>query len=53
MYGAPQPGHGAPLEPLAQRSDALSGVGALPSPIIVDAAESVVGQAASAGEVQC
>ena len=45
--GAPQRGHGAPLEPLAQLGDALGGVGAVPP--AVDAAELVVGQAAKEG----
>ena len=42
--GALERGHGAPLEPLTQLVDALSGVGAAAKPI--DAAELVVGQAA-------
>ena len=42
--GTPQRGHGAPLQPLAERSDALSGV--LAVPILVDATELVVGQTA-------
>ena len=37
--GAPQRGHGAPLEPLAQLGDALGGVGAIAIP--VEAAELV------------
>ena len=40
--GALERGHGTPLEPLAERSDALSGV--LAVPILVDATELVVGQ---------
>ena len=43
--GAPQRGHGAPLEPLAQLGDALGGVGALAT--TVDAAELVTAQAAT------
>ena len=42
--GAPKRGHGAPLEPLAQLGDALSGVGAAAE--LADAAERVLGQAA-------
>ena len=42
--GALERGHGAPLEPLAQLSDALSGVGSFT--MLVDAAELVPGQAA-------
>ena len=42
--GALERGHGTPLEPLAERSDALSGVVAIP--ILVDATELVVGQTA-------
>ena len=42
--GAPQRGHGAPLEPLAQLGDALGGVGAFVT--MVDAAELVNVQAA-------
>ena len=45
--GALERGHGAPLEPLAQLGDALSGVGAVPP--AVDAAELVVGQTAKEG----
>ena len=45
--GALERGHGTPLEPLAERSDALSGV--LAAPIHVDATDRVVGQAASMG----
>ena len=40
-------GHGTPLEPLAERSDALSGVLAVPK--LVDATELVVGQTAMGG----
>ena len=43
--------HGAALEPLAQRSDALGGVGALPDR--VDAADHVVGETASEGRQKC
>ena len=43
--GAPQRGHGAPLEPLAQLGDALGGVGAVA--MTVDAAEMVIIQAAT------
>ena len=39
--------HGAALKPLAQRSDALGGVGAFA--VFVDAAERVVGEAAREG----
>ena len=42
--GAPERGHGAPLERLAQLGDALSGVGAAPG---IDATERVAGQAAN------
>ena len=42
--GAPERGHGAPLERLAQLGDALSGVSALT--LIIEAAELVVIQAA-------
>ena len=41
--GAPQRGHRAPLQPLAQLGDALGGVGALA--IVVNAAELVTTQA--------
>ena len=47
--GALERGHGAPLEPLAQLGDALGGVGAVA--FAVDAAELVVGQAATGKEV--
>ena len=40
--GALQRGHGAPLEPLAQLGEALSGVGTAPP--AVEAAELAVGQ---------
>ena len=40
--------HGAALESLAQRGDALDGVGA--SAFFVDAADHVVGETASEGE---
>ena len=43
--GAPERGHGAPLERTAQLGDALSGVGAVA--ILTDAAELVAGQAAT------
>ena len=46
--GALERGHGTPLEPLAERSDALSGVLAVPI-ILVDATELVVGQTAMGG----
>ena len=49
--GALERGHIAPLEALAQRSDALGGVDALAP--VVEAAELVPAKAASAGEVQC
>ena len=42
--GAPQRGHGAPPEPLAELGDALGGVGAVATKI--DAAELVEAQAA-------
>ena len=42
--GAPERGHGAPLEPLAELGDALVGVGAVT--IIIEAAELVGIQAA-------
>ena len=45
---APERGHGACLEPLAQLGDALGGVGALSTP--VEAAELVVAQAAKLEE---
>ena len=45
--GALERGHGTPLEPLAERSDALSGV--LAVPILVDATELVAGQTAMGG----
>ena len=45
--GAPKRGHGAPLEPLAQLGDALSGVGATASRI--EAAELVVLETAAVG----
>ena len=46
--GAPERGHGAPLEPLAQLGDAQGGVGTLDIAIIilVEAAELVAIQAA-------
>ena len=46
--GAPQRGHGAPLEPLAQLGDAQGRVDTIEIAIIIlpDAAELVVGQAA-------
>ena len=47
--GALERGHGAPFEPLAQLGDALGGVGAVA--FAVDAAELVVGQAATGKEV--
>ena len=40
--------HGAALEPLAQRSDALGGVGAVA--VYVEATESVIGETVSKGE---
>ena len=44
--------HGAALEPLAQRSDALGGVGAYVTPLVLeDTAEAIAGEAASGGEV--
>ena len=45
--GAPERGHGAPLEPLAQLGDAVGGVGALAFPI--EAAELVPRQAGKEG----
>tara|TARA_B100000787_G_C16129207_1_gene266506 strand:- start:799 stop:975 length:177 start_codon:yes stop_codon:yes gene_type:complete len=42
--GAPQRGHGAPLEPLAQLGDALGGVVA--AAVNIETAELVVGQTA-------
>ena len=42
--GAPERGHGAPLEPLAQLGDAVGGVGALA--VRVDAAQLVIAQTA-------
>eukprot|EP00964_Phaeocystis_antarctica_P085567 scaffold54074_cov60-Phaeocystis_antarctica.AAC.3 len=48
--GAPQRGHGAPLQRLTQLSDALRGVGALA--VLAQATELVVGQAAN-GEEEC
>ena len=49
--GALERGHGAPLEPFAQFGDALGGVGTpdIAIIILVEAAELVVGQAASTG----
>ena len=49
--GALQRGDSAPLEPLAQLGDALSGVGALDQSelSIVEATEPVAGQAATRG----
>ena len=49
--GALERGHGAPLDPFAQLGDALGGVGTVDILIIilVEAAEQVVGQAASTG----
>ena len=49
--GAPQRGHGALLEPLAQLGDALRSVGAFASG--VEAAELIVGQAAKLGRRKC
>ena len=46
--GALERGHGAPLEPLAQLGDALSGV--LAVTVTVEATELVTGQAAKGGE---
>ena len=48
--GALQRGHGAPLEPLAELGDALSGEGAL---AILDAAQRVVSQAVSITKEEC
>ena len=45
--GALERGHGTPLEPLAERSDALSGV--LAVPILVEATELAAGQTAMDG----
>ena len=45
--GAHERGHGAPLEPIAQLSDTLRGVGA--AAIVVEAAELVAAQAANVG----
>ena len=47
--GALERGDGAALEPLAQLGDALGGVGARTTGVIVEAAELVAGQAASKG----
>ena len=46
--GAPERGHGAPLEPLAQLGDAQGGVGTvgIAMHIVIDAAELVAIQAA-------
>ena len=44
--GAPERGHGAPLEPLAQLGEALRGVGASCMAIVIEAAELVLAQAA-------
>ena len=51
--GALERGHGAPFESLAQRGDALGGVGALllAEPISPDTAKAVGGEAANGGEV--
>ena len=49
--GALERGHGAPFEPLAQLGDALGGVGAVAFGDALDAAELVVGQAATGKEV--
>ena len=48
--GALERGHGAPLEPLAQLCDALSGVGAS---AILDAAQHVAGHAISTTKEEC
>ena len=49
--GAPQRGHEAPLERLAQLGDALGGVGAVP--MLVDAAQRVTVQAAKKTKEVC